>query len=623
MTIRLLTHAYRRLLAGAVIAVLTAMAALAAGGPAGAATLPPHRTAAAPPSVVKSLVQPPTLPPIQTLTKAPHPTRRLGVDGHPPSNGKAAAPADATGPMTDHGGPVQAAPKVYIDFWDWTSDPSGERPYLERFLSAAGGTPWLNVVNQYNAFSASGLLAGVWSDLSPIPANPSIEQVQQEAANAASHFAINPSVNVQIVVATPAGNDPQGFPDTYCAEHSSFIANGGVATFTLLPYQTDAPTCFENRVNPGAAGLLDGVSISEGHELAETMTDPLGNGWFTGAANGGEIGDLCVTKAYDITTIAGTFAVQALWNNASNGCLLDTSSGPDSYETAVTSSSLDLQTVGYDNIDWHAGVASVTSPAITPVATGGFVAAYQGTNGDLWVAGVIPRQDTGLPMTPGSSPAVTSLLTGGYEVAFQGANGDLWLTGTAGTLDLAEPMMAGTTPSITRMLVNDDGGGYEVAFEGSNSDLWTFGNGSPATDTGYGMATYTSPSIADLNNDQVEIAFQANTGSLWTVGASNNGAWNLGMALRTSPAITALPSGSFEVAFQANTGSLWTVGAYQIGALNLGMAGGSSPAITALPDGTFEAAFQANTASLWTTGGDQHGAWNLGMFTNTSPAIAW
>src|SRR5579863_5174266 len=51
-----------------------------------------------------------------------------------------ARPAASAGPVTDHGGPVQTAPKVYVDFWHWTSDPSGEQSYLEKFLSSVGST---------------------------------------------------------------------------------------------------------------------------------------------------------------------------------------------------------------------------------------------------------------------------------------------------------------------------------------------------------------------------------------------------------------------------------------------------------------------------------------------------
>jgi hypothetical protein len=81
-----------------------------------------------------------------------------------------------------------------------------------------------------------------------------------------------------------------------------------------------------------------------------------------------------------------------------------------------------------------------------------------------------------------------------------------------------------------------------------------------------------------MANGWYEVAFQANTGSLWTVGAESPGAWNLGMKTNTSPAITSLGS-SYEVAFQANTGSLWTVGGATKGAWNLGMMAGTNPAI--------------------------------------------
>jgi hypothetical protein len=40
-----------------------------------------------------------------------------------------------TGAVTNHGGPVLAAPKAYVVYWGWSSDPSGEQAYLNNFLS--------------------------------------------------------------------------------------------------------------------------------------------------------------------------------------------------------------------------------------------------------------------------------------------------------------------------------------------------------------------------------------------------------------------------------------------------------------------------------------------------------
>jgi hypothetical protein len=52
------------------------------------------------------------------------------------------------------------------------------------------------------------------------------------------------------------------------------------------------------------------------------------------------------------------------------------------------------------------------------------------------------------------------------------------------------------------------------------------------------MASGTSPSITGLTNGSYEVAFQATTGVLWTVGSINKGPWSLAMASRTSPSIT-------------------------------------------------------------------------------------
>src|SRR5262245_28539662 len=58
----------------------------------------------------------------------------------------------------------------------------------------------------------------------------------------------------------------------------------------------------------------------------------------------------------------------------------------------------------------------------------------------------------------------------------------------------------------------------------------------------------------------IEVAFQANTGMLSTVGNALNKSNNLHLKAGSSPSITALPGGGYEVAFEADTGTLWTVG---------------------------------------------------------------
>ena len=76
-------------------------------------------------------------------------------------------------------------------------------------------------------------------------------------------------------------------------------------------------------------GTLDGVTIVEGHELAETQTDPGADysGW---GGPDGEIGDIC---AWDSTTSnqainGATFPVQPLYSDVASACTLTGPNGP-------------------------------------------------------------------------------------------------------------------------------------------------------------------------------------------------------------------------------------------------------------------------------------------------------
>jgi hypothetical protein len=98
------------------------------------------------------------------------------------------------------------------------------------------------------------------------------------------------------------------------------------------------------------------------------------------------------------------------------------------------------------------------------------------------------------------------------------------------------------------------------------------------------MRPGTAPAITALAGGGYEVAFEANTGSLWTVGTAGSGNWSLGMWPKTGPAISGLAGGGYEVAFEANTGSLWTVGTAGFWNWKLGMQPGTSPSIVGLPE---------------------------------------
>jgi hypothetical protein len=228
-----------------------------------------------------------------------------------------AAPMASGGPLYSHGGPVQNAPRVYLLFWGWGSDPYGESSYLQGFLSRVGCTSWLNTVSQYGGgYCAS--YQGAWSDSSAVPTTPTDGQIQSEALAFANYLGLSHfDTNAQLVVATPTGHSTSGFGSSYCAYHG--VVGGTTLTYTDLPYMPDAGySCGWGSVTGSA---LDGVSIVEGHELAEAITDPELNAWYDGSGN--EIADICAWTGLASINLHGVnYAMQPLWSNRANACVM-------------------------------------------------------------------------------------------------------------------------------------------------------------------------------------------------------------------------------------------------------------------------------------------------------------
>jgi serine protease len=248
---------------------------------------------------------------------------------------------------------VETAPTVYLVLWgsQWNgNDPSGEASLLESFFGKAGGSSWLASVTQYCQGVASGTVfcnggtpagggvsfdatASVWYDnASAAPSAPSQSQLAAEAIRAAAHFgntASGSNNSTQYVVATATGNNASGFGSSYCAWHSSTSSSYGNIAYTNLPYITDGGSSCGANFN--GLGAKAGITIVEGHEMAETITDQYPNGgWLD--RNGEENGDKCAwiqagQGASASVSLNGTsFPVQSLWSNAFNsgrgGCVL-------------------------------------------------------------------------------------------------------------------------------------------------------------------------------------------------------------------------------------------------------------------------------------------------------------
>jgi serine protease len=273
-------------------------------------------------------------------------------------------------------GVTTGAEKVYLVFYgnQWgtqgvdsngnvtlSGDPSGEAPYEQQLFKGlgTGGELWSGVMTQYCdgvavgaqtcpasstlhvAYPTGGALAGVWVDESTAsPSSSTGHQLGVEAVNAAAHFGNTTAAanrDAQYVILSPTGTNPDGWlTNGFCAWHDyngdSTLSGGGVTSpygdiaFTNLPYITDAgASCGANFVNSGSSGANDGMSIVEGHEYAETVTDQNPAGGYTDNS-GAETGDKCawITPgtsggSFDLTTSTGTFAMQTTWANDGAG----------------------------------------------------------------------------------------------------------------------------------------------------------------------------------------------------------------------------------------------------------------------------------------------------------------
>jgi hypothetical protein len=236
--------------------------------------------------------------------------------------------------LTYFGGPVLVRPKLYLILWGYNTygDPNGVKPLIKAYARAIGGSGYNNIYTQYYMKSGSQTIniknerkqfGGGWEDdTNPVPSHPSDAQVAAEALAGVAHFGYD--ANGSYVVATPHGHSSPGFGSSYCAYHSNTSYNSKLVSYTNLPYMPDAGgNCGANFIGPPSdeSGADEGVTIVEGHEYGESVTDPIpGASWYNN--QGGEIGDLCAwTNIQNDPYHNKTYTAQPMFSNASQSCV--------------------------------------------------------------------------------------------------------------------------------------------------------------------------------------------------------------------------------------------------------------------------------------------------------------
>jgi hypothetical protein len=234
------------------------------------------------------------------------------------------------------GGPVLVTPKVYLIFWGYKTygDPDHVKRLLKLYSKNMGGSGHNNIYTQYYQkvggtttyiTNPTTQLGGVWEDdHNSVPGSPSDAQVAAEALNGVAHFGYD--ANGSYVVATPHGHNSAGFGSQWCAYHGAAFTSNKLVSYTNLPYMPDAvpqTNCGANIIAPPSdeSGTDEGVTIVQGHEYGESVTDPNPpSGWYNPSA--GEIGDICAWQNIQNDTFHHhSYTMQPMFSNATQSCV--------------------------------------------------------------------------------------------------------------------------------------------------------------------------------------------------------------------------------------------------------------------------------------------------------------
>ncbi len=413
-------------------------------------------------------------------------------------------------------GVTSGKPKVYLVFWgtQWgtqgtdssgnltfSNDSAGVAPRLQNLFKGlgTGNELWSGTMTQYCdgssvtngatscpssaahvGYPSGGAYAGVWYDNSGSePGTASGNQLANEAIKAAGHFGNTSAASnrySQYTIVSPTGTNPDNYQTGgFCAWHDyngdSSLSGGAASSpygdiaFTNLPYIPDAGSnCGQNFVNSGSAGTLDGVTIVEGHEYAETITDqnPAG-GWTNQQAsssnNGAENGDECAWissgqgASANVTMGNGSYAMQSTWSNDTNRCDISHAivggSTTNDFSISATPATLSFAPGGSGTSTISTSVASGSAGTVSLVAS----VSPSGPTVSLSATSVTAGNSSTLTVSAGSSVAA-----GTYTVTVKGTEGS-----------------AAHSTSVT-VTVSSTGGGGGITnggFETGNLSGWT------------------------------------------------------------------------------------------------------------------------------------------------------
>jgi hypothetical protein len=247
---------------------------------------------------------------------------------------------------TYHGGLLMTTPKIVLVYWDRYGGPypSIWALPIESFFRHIIKSPYVDMLGEY---STSGYTLGqgtfdgsYWITPSHSSTNLSALDINSELDSQASagHLPASTSNTIYVVVMPPStlvtdfdGNvqrdsSQPGCPGDFIAFHAHAYLNYShpltYRHFIVLPDYTGPFGADCNEL--GTVTALDRLTSAASHELAETITDPEGDGWYTGSSSC-EIGDMCENHndvKYDVHEMhERSYQVQTEWSKDYNECI--------------------------------------------------------------------------------------------------------------------------------------------------------------------------------------------------------------------------------------------------------------------------------------------------------------
>jgi hypothetical protein len=227
--------------------------------------------------------------------------------------------APATAPhLTYRGGPLLSEVQVFVFFWGdaWQQDPHVALvQQINSFFDYVLTSEMMDQLAEYSVPGSAishGTRTGSIELTTAPPSNVSdgdLKQLIQQEISSDPAVPQPNSSSLYFVFLPPGvrvGMDGGASCVNFCGYHNDI---DGQVFYAVMPYP-DCAGC------TSGLSVIDALTATTSHELAEAITDPIpGQGWYDD--QNGEIGDICAWQ----TKKLGDYTVQLEWSNNAGRCL--------------------------------------------------------------------------------------------------------------------------------------------------------------------------------------------------------------------------------------------------------------------------------------------------------------